>query len=290
MLNEMGSVIDDGVAFRLAEDEFYVTATTGAVGRVFSEMALLNAQWRMDVDIQNVTGAFAGINLTGPKARAVLDGLASDIDFSRDGFRFLDGRSGHVAGCPVHVMRIGFTGELSFELHTPQSYGAALWSALERAGSAWGLRAYGLEASRVLRLEKGHIIIGQDTDALTTPHELGMDWALSKKKPYHVGRTATIRRKDLGVKRKLCGFQLPASPEVEIGESALVLRQGTPVGFVTSVAFSPTLDRTIGLAYAHPDDSASGSDIRLRGRCGTQMNAQVVSPHFFDPENERQDI
>ena len=290
MLNEMGSVIDDGVAFRFSDDEFYVTATTAAVGRVFSEMALLNAQWRMEVDIQNVTGAFAAVNLTGPKARAVLDGLTSDIDFGRDGFGFLEGRTGHVAGCPVHAMRIGFTGELSFELHTPQSYGAALWSALEKAGKALRLHPYGVEASRILRLEKGHIIIGQDTDALTTPHELGMEWALSKKKRYHLGRTSAMRRKELGLKRKLCGFQLPADPSAEIGESSLVLHAGEPVGFVTSIAVSPTLNKTIGLAYAHPDDSTPGSQIRLCGRCGTDIDAPVVSPHFFDPENTRQDI
>ena len=91
MLNDMGSVIDDGVAWRLAEDDFYVTATTGAVDRVFTEMSFLNAQWRMQVDIQNVTSAFAAINLTGPKARAVLERLGGDIAVGAGDFGFLEG-------------------------------------------------------------------------------------------------------------------------------------------------------------------------------------------------------
>ena len=94
MLNDMGSIIDDGVAFRVSETEFYVTATTGAVARVFSEMLLLNAQWGMRVDIQNVTAAFAAINVTGPLAREVLEALGGDIDLSTEGFPYLHGRVG----------------------------------------------------------------------------------------------------------------------------------------------------------------------------------------------------
>ncbi|TIT01842.1 MAG: aminomethyltransferase, partial [Mesorhizobium sp.] len=113
--------------------------------------------------------AFSGLNVTGPKARQVLEALQSDIDFSRDAFPYLSGREGTVAGVPVRVMRIGFTGELSYELHCPSSLAPALWDAVMAAGRPHGLRPYGLEASRILRLEKGHILIGQDTDAITTP-------------------------------------------------------------------------------------------------------------------------
>jgi sarcosine oxidase subunit alpha len=121
MLNEMGSVVDDGVAYRMAEDRFYVTATTGAVARVYADMLFWNAQWRLRVDVLNLTSAFSGLNVTGPNARAVLQALASDIDFGREAFPYLSGREGLVAEVPVRAMRIGFTGELSFELHCPSS-------------------------------------------------------------------------------------------------------------------------------------------------------------------------
>lgn len=290
LLNDMGSIIDDGVAFRVSEVEFYVTATTGAVARVFSEMLLLNAQWGMRVDIQNVTGAIAAINVTGPLARKVLEALGGDIDLSAEGFPYLQGRVGVIGGCPARVMRIGFTGELSYELHVPQSYGLVLWRRLKGAGKPYGLEPYGLEASRVLRLEKGHIIIGQDTDALSSPGELDMGWALSKKKERYLGKTAVEARSSLGLKRKLCGFELPEKHGIRLAESCLVLHQGRPAGFVTSTAYSPTLGKRIGLAYAHPEQAMPGTALRLRDFGGAELNAKVVSTPFYDPENQRQEI
>ena len=290
MLNEMGSVIDDGVAFRVSETEFYVTATTGAVARVFTDMLFLNTQWGMQVDIQNVTAAFAAINVTGPAARKVLEALGGDIDLSPDGFPFLNGRSGVIGSCPARIMRIGFTGELSYELHVPQSFGTALWRKLLEAGAPYGLQPYGLEASRILRLEKGHIIIGQDTDALSAPNDLSMGWALSKTKARYVGKTAVEARSKLGLKRKLCGFELPEGHGIRLAESCLVLRDGRPVGFVTSTCLSPTLNKWIGLAYADPRDATPGSSLRIRGLCGKELEARVVPTPFYDPENQRQEM
>lgn len=187
-------------------------------------------------------------------------------------------------------MRIGFSGEVSYELHTPRSHGLALWQALLEAGAPVGLRPYGLEASRILRLEKGHIIIGQDTDALTTPEELDMGWALSKKKPYFLGKPALEKRREIGLTRRLCRFTLPVEAGRDVGESSLVLRQGEPVGFVTSVAQSPTLGQVIGLAYAHPEDAVPGGTIRLRDRKGVERTAKVVAHAFYDPDNKRQEV
>ena len=255
MLNEMGSVIDDGVAFRLAQDRYYVTATTGAVAQVYAQMLFWNCQWRLKVDVLNLTGAFSGLNITGPQARAVLQALDSDIDFAREAFPYLAGRTGHVAGVPVRVMRIGFTGELSFELHCPSSFAPALWDRLLDVGKAHDLRLYGLEASRILRLEKGHILIGQDTDALTTPDELGFGWAVSKKKPFFIGKRSIEMRARLGLRRRLVGLQFPADAEDIPGESCLVLRDGAPAGQITSVGYSPTLGCTIALAYVPVADA-----------------------------------
>ena len=227
MLNEMGTVVDDGVAFRMAQDGYYVTATTGAVAHVHAAMSFQALQWGMRVDILNMTAAFSALNVTGPEARALLQALPGDIDLGRDAFRYLDGRSGTLAGVPVRVMRIGFTGELSFELHCPSSSAVALWDAVMDAGRGLGLRPYGLEASRILRLEKGHILIGQDTDALTTPAELGFDWAISRKKPFFVGKRSIEMRSRIGETRRLVGLDLAGQPELP-GESCLVLREAVP--------------------------------------------------------------
>lgn len=290
MLNEIGTVVDDGVAFRLAEDRFYVTATTGAVARVQADMLFWNAQWRLDVDVLNVTAAFSGLNVTGPKARDVLQTLSGDIDFSREAFPYLCGREGVLAGVPVRVMRIGFTGEVSYELHCPSSYAPPLWDALMEAGRPYGLRPYGLEASRILRLEKGHILIGQDTDALTTPDELGFGWAVSKKKPFFVGKRSIEMRARLGETRRLMGLAFARGAKSVPAESCLVLHDGHPAGQITSIAFSPTLGHHIALAYVHSDDAAPGKTVTVKCRDGVLVEAPVVGHAFFDPDNARQEL
>ncbi|MGB2419948.1 MAG: aminomethyltransferase, partial [Luminiphilus sp.] len=133
LVSEQGVVIDDGVAARLAEDHFYVTATTGGVDRVYREMLRWNAQWRLSVDIANVTAAFSAINIAGPDSRAVLEALDCSIDVSADAFPYLGCREGDVAGVPARLMRVGFVGELGYELHVPSLFAAALWDAVVEA-------------------------------------------------------------------------------------------------------------------------------------------------------------
>lgn len=284
MLNEMGTVIDDGVAWRMAEDRYFVTATTGAVARVYADMLFWNAQWRMKVDVLNMTSAFAAINVTGPLARGVLERAGSDIDLDPAALPHLHGREGHVAGVPVRALRVGFTGEVSIELHCPASRAVPLWQALLAAGA----RPYGLEASRILRLEKGHIIIGQDTDALTTPDELGMEWALSRRKPFYIGKRSVEMRRRLGLARRLVGLTFPPGARDLPGESCLVLRDGAPAGHVTSVAQSPTLGHTIALAFVPVEAAVPGGSVTVKCRNGVLVEGRVAGHALYDPDGTRQ--
>jgi len=184
LTNEAGVVIDDGVACRLHEHHYYVTATTGGVGRVFQSMLKWNAQWGLDVDIANATSAWCGVNIAGPNARKVLTKVCSDVALEGDTFPYMGVREGTVAEIPARLIRVGFVGELGFEIHVPQQYGEALWDALMQAGDEFDIKPFGVEAQRVLRLEKGHVIIGQDTDAMSNPMEVQMGWAIAKKKPF----------------------------------------------------------------------------------------------------------
>ena len=290
MTNEAGTVIDDGVACRRGEQYFYVTATTTGVDRIYRNMLWWNAQWKLDVDIANVTAAYAGVNLAGPNARKVLANLTDDIQLSPEHFPYLAYREGTVAGIPARVFRVGFIGELGYEIHVPSRYGAELWRAIREAGKHLGIRPFGLEAQRVMRLEKGHVIIGQDTDGLTTPEELDMSWAVAKSKPFFIGkRSLELREKKLS-NRKLVGFALDQMPASGLQESNLVVKSDRIVGFVTSLAFSPTLSKVIGLAYADRADASLGSYITLRSSDGSLNQAEVVAPHFYDPDNKRQEM
>lgn len=290
MLDETGAIIDDGVAARLHDHHFYVTATTSGVDRVYRLMQFFNAQWRMKVDIANVTAAYAGTNLIGPKSREVLQALGTDIDITPDGFPYLGIRTGLVAGIPARVMRIGFGGELGYEIHVGASRGEELWDAIAAAGQSFGIRPVGIEAQRVLRLEKGHIIVGQDTDSLTHPAEAGLSWAVGKKKADFIGKAAMDALEAKGLTRRLVGFELKDTQGPAPKENHLVIRTGAIVGRVTSVAHSKTLGKVIGLAFVAPDQAEPGSAFRVKIDGGVEIEARVVPIPFYDPDNKRQEM
>ncbi|TXR53170.1 2Fe-2S iron-sulfur cluster-binding protein [Reinekea thalattae] len=286
--NEHGVVIDDGVACRIADDYFYVTATTSGVDRVYRAMLKWNAMWRLNVVISNVTEAYAAVNVAGPKAREVLAKL-TDIDISAEGFPYLAYREGQLLGVEARFMRVGFVGELGYEIHLPANYGQALWDAVIEAGSEFGIQPFGVEAQRLLRLEKGHIIVGQDTDGMSHPGEVHLDWAVNRKKPFFVGRRSVDIVQAQTQKRRLVAFTL-AAKSAKPEEGHLVLAGPDISGNVTSCEYSPTLDCIIGLAYASVEQAAIGSDLPIRVDGGKLVTAKVVSLPFFDADNSRQEM
>jgi sarcosine oxidase subunit alpha len=290
MTDQAGVITDDGVACRFSEEHFYVTATTSGVDAVYRSMLQWNAQWRLDVDVANVTAAYAGVNIAGPKSRQVLEKVCKDIDLSSEAFPYLGVRMGSVAGIPARLLRVGFVGELGYEIHVPYGYGEALWDALMEAGAAEGIRPFGVEAQRVLRLEKGHIIVSQDTDGLTNVWEADMPWALAKTKPFFVGGRSTQIMAKMPLLRKLVGFTLddPSLPCPE--ECHLVIREGEIAGRVTSAVRSPNLNKVVGLAYVHPDDAKPDSKIAIKIDGGRMIEARVVALPFYDSEAKRQEM
>ena len=290
MCDMSGVIADDGVACRFHDRHFYVTATTGGAESVYRTMLFHNAQWRLDVDITNVTAAYCGVNVAGPKSREVLAALCDDVDLSAEAFPYMGVRTGRVAGIPARLIRIGFVGELGYEVHAPAEHGEALWDALIDAGGALGIRPFGIEAQRLLRLEKGHIIIGQDTDGLTHPYEAGMAWAIARKKPYFVGMRSVAMLHANGIERTLVGFRPLARDAPAPKECHLVIRDGAITGRVTSCAYSPTLDSVIGLAYVAPDQAEPGGRFDIKVEGGEMVEAEVVTPPFYDPEGKRQEM
>ncbi|CAD5375790.1 Sarcosine oxidase alpha subunit [Pseudomonas sp. OF001] len=289
MTNEHGVVIDDGVCARFADNHFYVSATTSGVDRIYQQMLKWNAQWRLNVDITNVTAAMAAVNLAGPRARNVLRKLCQDVDLSPEGFPYLAVRQGTVAGIPARLLRVGFVGELGYEIHVPARYGEYLWDALMQAGEKDEIRPFGVETQRLLRLEKGHVIIGQDTDGMTHPAEIDMGWAIAHSKSFFVGKRSVEILEAQPLKRKLVGFVLPATSTKPL-EGHLVLNGPDISGNVTSCEYSATLGQIIGLAYCAAAQSAPGSQIPIRVEGGQVVQATVVKLPFFDPETQRQEL
>lgn len=289
MTDSTGSIIDDGVACRLNENHFYVTATTSGVDGVYRNMLRWNAEWNLNIDIANVTGSYAAVNIAGPNSRAVLNELTDDIKLSAKDFAYMEVRVGHIANIPARLLRVGFVGELGYEIHVPASQGEALWDILINAGKKFDLRPFGVEAQRLLRLEKGHIIVGQDTDGLTIPQEANMEWAIAKKKPYFQGKRAIQAINAREVNRKLVGFILPNDSPLP-KECNLIIDNTDIIGRVTSVAHSPTLNKIIGLAFVSPVKSEIGQSIQIKLSNSNIIEAQVCNTPFYDAANERQEL
>jgi sarcosine oxidase subunit alpha len=287
--DESGVIIEDGLVARLAEDRFYVTGTTTGAAAFFQELQRWAILWSLNkVVLVNSTGHYAALNVAGPRARDVLAAL-TDVDLSPVGFPYLAAREGTVAGVPARLLRVGFVGELGYEIHVPAGQAQAVWSALMEAGARHGIRPFGVEAQRLLRLEKGHIIIGQDTDALTNPFEVGLEWALGKNKPFFVGQRSLTIVKNQTLTRRLVGIAFPAGYAGPLPEECHLVMDGREMaGRVTSIARRSTLGRPIGLAFVRPDLARPGSLVTIRGDGGKMISAEVVTLPFYDPENKRQ--
>jgi sarcosine oxidase subunit alpha len=295
MCDEQGYVIDDGVTTRLGPSHFLMTTTTGNAGRALAWLEeWLQCEftgWK--VYCASVTEQWATVAIAGPNARRLLAELTSDINLASDAFPHMSVRSGHVAGIPARVFRVSFTGELSYEINVPASYGLALWTACVTAGERFGLAPFGTEAMHVLRAEKGYIIVGQETDGTVTPLDLGMGWLVSRKKADFIGKRG-MARPDLarGGRKQLVGL-LARDPLLVLPEGAHVvaeLRRKPPmpmIGHVTSSYMSPVLGRSIALAMLADGRKRMGETVLLPLLDGRTVEAEVADPRFYDREGAR---
>ncbi len=286
--DETGVITDDGVVARFAENRFYISATTGGAAAMFREMQRWALIWQMRVELVNLTGHLTAMNIAGPAVRDVLAPL-TDIDLSPDAFPFSGAREGRVAGAAAKLIRVGFVGEVGYEIHLPASYGLSLWKTLLEAGKSAGIRPFGIEAQRLLRLEKGHFIVSIDTDALTNPYEASAAWALGKDKPFFVGQRSLEIVKRQALTRRLVGFTFRPGYDGPLPEEChLIVDDGELAGRVTSIAHRSTLGQSIGLAFVRPDMAEPGTKIYIRIDGGQLVEAEIVSLPFYDPDNTRQ--
>jgi sarcosine oxidase subunit alpha len=290
MVGEDGVVFDDGVTARLEDDRYYMTTTSSGAGRVWQwldEWMQTTAPW-WDVRMTAVSDGYAAMNVAGPASRRLLERIVEDVDLSAEAFGYMQARTGTVAGVPgCVVLRIGFTGELSFELHVPAGFGLHVWMSLLKAGTDLGVAPFGIEAQRIMRLEKGHLIIGQDTDGLTTAHEAALGWAVRSDKADCAGMPELRWESETGPGRMLVAIQ-PNVPSLVPAEASQIVAADRIVGRVTSSRMSPTLGRSVCLALVDTEYAEPGAPLIIRLPDGTNAAATVMEHHaHFDPEGAR---
>ena len=283
MLNDEGVIVDDGAVARLEDGEFFVTVTTGNTAALERWITWWNADWRLDARVVNVTGAFAAVNVAGPRSREVMAAV-TDADVSSQAMPYLSASRVPVGGVPSLVLRLGFVGELGYEIHFPSAYGPDLWDALLEAGREEGISAFGLEAQRILRLEKQHILVGQDTDAESDPYEVGLGWMVKDDKDDFLGRRALRDLRDQPPAERLVGFTATGGWVPPEGSS--VVHGGAWVGRVTSARASEAAGGVIGLAWVPGGWADDGHSFEIQFG-GSHTTARVSTSPFYDPRGER---
>lgn len=290
MCGDDGVIFDDGVTGRLGLEHYMMSTTSGGAGTVWNWLD----EWLQtgfpdwDVRMTAVTDGYASINVAGPFSRELVSRLTR-IDLDPDVFGYMEVRTGAVAEVDdCFVWRIGFTGELSFEIHVPASHGLTVWEALLEAGADLGVSPFGVEAQRILRLEKGHFIVGQDTDGLSQGFGMGADWAIKLDKGDFAGKPELTWQRDRGDYPHLVAIQTEDSRLLPLEACQIIDADGTIRGRITSSRMSPTLGRSICLGQLDADLDHPGQLIDIRLPNGANAPARVMAEHaHFDPGGER---
>ncbi len=293
MLNEDGMVYDDGVTTRLGENHYIMTTTTGGAANVLGKLEdYLQTEWpELDVYLTSVTDHFATASICGPNSKKILNKIIPDLDLSDDNFPHMSFKEVLIDKIKCRVMRISFTGELSYEINAPASYGEAIWQKCIEAGKEFNITPYGTETMHLLRAEKGFIIVGQDTDGTMTPIDLQMDWIVSKKKYDFIGKRSLYRSDTMKENRKQLVGLLTEDPNIVLEEGAQIVSElnQKPVemlGHVTSSYFSPNLNKSIALAVVKDGKNMRGKKLFIPME-NKNISVTVSNTIFFDEENKR---
>jgi sarcosine oxidase subunit alpha len=276
-LDEGGYVMDDGLICALRDGRYYVTSTSGGADRMEAGLRNWADRWDLHVHLVNQTAELGAINVAGPGARELL-GRLSDDDLSRAAIPYPGHAEIMVAGVACRAIAVGFVGELSYELHHPRSRGPELWDALLGAGADLGVAPHGLDALDVLRLEKGHFFLAQDTLPDDHPAKLGLGWAVDMDKPWFVGKASLERMAEIPLERRLVGLRFDGEPQRGMPLEAA----GQIVGRVTSCARSEALGAAIGLGWLRARNGGWPTTLRAGATTAT-----VVDRPFYDPEGVR---
>lgn len=297
MCSENGFLSDDGVVARIDDGTWLCHTTSGGADRIHAHMEewLQTEWWNWKVWTINLTEQLAQIAIVGPNSRKVIEKLGG-MDVSPEALPFMAWADGNIGGISCRAYRISFSGELSYEIALPANQGLQFWKMLIDAGAEFGAMPYGTECLHVMRAEKGFIMIGDETDGTVIPQDLGLSWAVSKKKDDFLGKRAQQRSfMDNDNRWQLVGLETLDGSVLEDGAYAIASGknangQTNTQGRITSTYYSPTLKKGIAMGLVHNGPSRVGEVISFTKIGTSPVEAKIVSPIFFDPEGEKQNV
>ena len=287
-------VADDGITFRLGENRWWMFAGTGAADHVHRHLErLLQIEWpELKVYLTVVTSQWTNVCVCGPKAKAVLEAAGTDASLAPDAFPFMTMREMTVAGIPARVARVGYIGELSFEINVPARHGVGLWESLAEAGKPFGLTLVGSDASMVMRCEKGFVSAGFEGDGIVNPFDAGCGWAVDMDKEDFIGRRSLVRDRNVGGVRPNVVGLLPDDASFVPPDGTPLVPSGAPadappvIGYVSQACHSPNVGRAIALAVLDDGRRRIGKRIELAA-IDRRAPVLVTRPCFVDPGGAR---
>ena len=297
MCSENGFLSDDGVVARIDDQTWLCHTTSGGADRIHAHMEewLQTEWWDWKVWVVNLTEQLAQVAVVGPNSRKVLEKLGG-MDMSGDALPFMAWADGEIGGITCRAYRISFSGELSYEIAVAANQGLEFWEMLVEAGAEFGVMPYGTECLHIMRAEKGFIMIGDETDGTVIPQDLGLDWAISKKKKDFLGKRAQERAFMVDPNRwKLVGLETLDGSVLEDGSYAIAKGknangQTNSEGRVTSTYHSPTLGKGIAMGLVHRGPDRMGEVLSFTKIGGSPVKAKIVSSVFYDPDGEKQNV
>jgi sarcosine oxidase subunit alpha len=289
MCNDDGCVMDDGVVVKLGENDYYFTTSTGRAGQTTEWIRYHTRFDNWDFHLVNLTDAMGVINLSGPNARKVLAKVV-DTDISNAAFPFAAYREFIIRDTVfVRAMRLGFVGELSYELHVPSSYMQPVWDLLKEAGAEFGIRNFGVEAQNVLRMEKCHIILGQESEQRTNLLDVGLGflWDRTKTDAKTVGAVALRQAENDSGRLTLVGLRM--EDDTRPARDGALIVDDKVRGYVATMRKSFTTGEAVGMALVESQLSDTGTRLEIfEDECnGVRRHARVVPMPFYDPQGKR---
>jgi methylglutamate dehydrogenase subunit C len=284
MLREDGFVFDDGTVWRLDENRYLLTSSTGGADRMATHISYVRQALcpHLRVSAVNVQEHYAGLAVAGPKAKAVIASLIGE-----EPPRHMSTVPAAIAGVPVIILAASYSGERAFEIYVDASQAEAVWAACEAQVNEVGGALYGLEAMEFLRIEKGHLVVGGEVDGRMTPHDLALDKMLNKAGGY-IGASGLARPalSEAG-RRQLVGLEAIAG---DIPEGAMLIPNegASPQGHVSAAAFRIIAGGSVALGQLTDGFSRHGEILIASSPTrGQQARVRVVAPHFYDAAGER---
>lgn len=291
MLRETGVVFDDGTVTLLDEDRVLLTTTSSGAGRVYQWLE----EWRQcewptaRVVVVPVTDQWATAAVSGQAARRVLERLKPDCDVSNEALPHLGMRQTTLLGVNARIYRVSFSGELTYEINVPAHQGPRLWSALMEEGQEFGIAPYGVDALLHLRMEKGYLHVGADTDGSTVPDDIGWGKPAAAKQRHFVGkRSLTLPANVQPDRLQLVGLDGKGATGLPVGAHLrLPGSQQSTDGWITSAGALSTDGHPVALAMLRAGRSQMGKSVTVHDQGRMVAQASVVAPLFYDPQGAR---